>query len=375
VVRFRDARKLLPGKPKMLTLAQEASGAWTVSFMVVMTAQEQQDRQDRFPLPAGIVAIGIDQNLGDDCRFATSDGRKLARNRYHKQKLGRLKMLSRRLARKKKGSARYKKASQKLARTHAHVRHMREDDLQKTTTELMRSATVLALESLDVAEMLAKSNTKAKPALPALVAPADAAPVCEVITPSTMMTAPAPAATNADVMVAPPNPFAKPAPVKRPFVSERSKAQRFSQQDAAFGRASTLIEQKAHRYGRQFFRCDPWDATSKTCSTPGCYHYMMDLQPGVRTWTCPSCGTTHDRDINAARNILVWALDPELARTIRDQQRLIRAAVKAAPGSSAVPTTAALRKMGGVSPLTDVEGTGDGPGETSIRFPDVGGSW
>ena len=45
-----------------------------------------------------------------------------------------------------------------------------------------------------------------------------------------------------------------------------------------------------------------WYPSSKTCS--GCGHLLAELKLGTRHWTCPSCGTRHDRDLNAAKNIL-----------------------------------------------------------------------
>jgi len=47
---------------------------------------------------------------------------------------------------------------------------------------------------------------------------------------------------------------------------------------------------------------DRWYTSSKTCSS--CGHLLAELSLKTRTWQCPSCGTRHDRDINAAKNIL-----------------------------------------------------------------------
>jgi transposase len=47
---------------------------------------------------------------------------------------------------------------------------------------------------------------------------------------------------------------------------------------------------------------DRWYPSSKTCSA--CGHLLGELRLGTRHWTCPSCGARHDRDINAAKNIL-----------------------------------------------------------------------
>jgi putative transposase len=48
-----------------------------------------------------------------------------------------------------------------------------------------------------------------------------------------------------------------------------------------------------------------WFPSSKTCSA--CGHLLASLSLSTRTWQCPSCGTRHDRDVNAAKNILAAA--------------------------------------------------------------------
>ena len=49
-----------------------------------------------------------------------------------------------------------------------------------------------------------------------------------------------------------------------------------------------------------------WYPSSKTCSA--CGHLLAELSLSTRHWTCPGCGTRHDRDINAAKNILAAGL-------------------------------------------------------------------
>ena len=60
------------------------------------------------------------------------------------------------------------------------------------------------------------------------------------------------------------------------------------------------------RYGRRLVVIDRWYPSSKTCSA--CGHLLAELSLSIRQWRCPSCGVRHDRDINAAKNILAAGL-------------------------------------------------------------------
>ena len=72
--------------------------------------------------------------------------------------------------------------------------------------------------------------------------------------------------------------------------------------DSSLFELKRQLEYKAHWYGRQIESIDQWEPTSKTCSA--CGFKLDELNLSVREWTCPKCRTTHDRDINAAQNIL-----------------------------------------------------------------------
>ncbi|WP_245657500.1 RNA-guided endonuclease InsQ/TnpB family protein [Herbidospora mongoliensis] len=76
--------------------------------------------------------------------------------------------------------------------------------------------------------------------------------------------------------------------------------------DAGWSAFVDMLEYKAALYGRTFHRIDRWFPSSKLCSACGARAESMPLN--VREWTCP-CGAVHDRDINAAINILAagWA--------------------------------------------------------------------
>jgi transposase, IS605 OrfB family, central region len=71
--------------------------------------------------------------------------------------------------------------------------------------------------------------------------------------------------------------------------------------DAGWAAFVGMLEYKAARHGRRFAKVNRWFPSSRLCSTCGAVAEKMPLH--VRQWTC-GCGTTHDRDVNAARNIL-----------------------------------------------------------------------
>ncbi|MFF8843949.1 RNA-guided endonuclease InsQ/TnpB family protein [Streptomyces sp. NPDC015127] len=89
--------------------------------------------------------------------------------------------------------------------------------------------------------------------------------------------------------------------------------------DAAWSEFRSLLEYKAHWYGRQVIAVDRWFPSSKLCSACGTIASKMPLN--VRIWTC-GCGTTHDRDVNAARNILAEGLSVSVCGAgVRPQRR------------------------------------------------------
>jgi putative transposase len=86
----------------------------------------------------------------------------------------------------------------------------------------------------------------------------------------------------------------------RNMLRNRSLARAIS--DAGWSDLRSMLEYKCDWYGRDLIVVDRWLPSSKTCSH--CGHLLDALPLRVREWTCPGCGVSHDRDVNAARNIL-----------------------------------------------------------------------
>lgn len=72
--------------------------------------------------------------------------------------------------------------------------------------------------------------------------------------------------------------------------------------DCGWGEFRRQLEYKCERAGRRYVVIDRWYPSSKTCSA--CGHLLSTLKLSTRHWTCPACRTLHDRDVNAAKNIL-----------------------------------------------------------------------
>ncbi len=171
----------------------------------------------------------------------TSDGAKHDNPKYLKQSLKKLARESRKLSRKVKGSGNWHRQRIKVAKVHARVRDQRQDWSHKLTTSLVRAYGTICIETLQVSNMV--RNRKLSRAI----------------------------------------------------------------SDVSWFELRRQLAYKCKWYGGQLVAIDQWIPTSKTCSDCGAVKDEMPLQ--VRSWTCPppvdgGCGAVHDRDVNAARNIL-----------------------------------------------------------------------
>src|SRR6266571_2401474 len=97
--------------------------------------------------------------------------------------------------------------------------------------------------------------------------------------------------------------------------------------DVGWSEFVSQLEYKAEWYGRTLVKIDKWYPSSKRCFD--CGHILDSLALDERSWTCPECGVAHDRDINAAQNILAAGL------AVTACGEMVRpGAVKAQPGTS-----------------------------------------
>jgi putative transposase len=71
--------------------------------------------------------------------------------------------------------------------------------------------------------------------------------------------------------------------------------------DVGWGTFTNFLAYKLERKGGKLIEIDRWFPSSKLCSN--CFYQISELSLDVREWTCPHCGTHHDRDGNAATNI------------------------------------------------------------------------
>jgi len=243
---IRWSRDLPEGcEPSTITIKLEASGRWFASLLV---------DTDIAQLPKSDKQIGLD--VGITSLIATSNGDKIANPKHFKQLRKKLKRVQKSLSRKQKGSSNRHKARLKVAKVHAQITDARKDFLHKLTTRLVRENQTIVVEDLAIKNM-----------------------------------------------------------VKNHKLGVAGHPQRaLAISDASWGELIRQLAYKCEWYGRELIKIDRWFPSSKRCGNCG---HIVDKLPGgrvprpalnIREWECPKCKETHDRDLNAARNILAAGL-------------------------------------------------------------------
>ena len=235
----------LPSVPSSVTIIREPDGRYYASFVVEVAVT---------PLPPSERDMGVD--LGLSVLAATSDGELITSPRHLRRRGRTLARAQRALCRTQKGSANRAKARIKVAVQHRKVREARADHLHKTALRLVRDNQAVYVEDLNTAGMTRRPAPEPDPDRPGAFLPNGAR---------------AKAGLNRSVS------------------------------DAGWAALVRLLEQKAARYGRTVVKVGRWFPSSQLCSVCGVKDGPKPLH--VRTWTCAACGTVHDRDVNAARNI------------------------------------------------------------------------
>jgi putative transposase len=115
--------------------------------------------------------------------------------------------------------------------------------------------------------------------------------------------------------------------------------------DAGWASFTGMLEYKAARYGRTFARVDRFFPSTKMCSDCGRINDTMALN--VRAWDCP-CGAAHDRDVNAAKNVLAAGQ----ADNSNDRGARVRPGLVPAPRDEAVTHPDAARSTRSVEGIS-----------------------
>ena len=187
-----------------------------------------------------LVITGLDYS--NPYLFVNESGLSPTDVHYYKQSEAKLSKLQRKLSRRQKGSANYKKLKLRIARLHRKIANQRKDLLHKLSHELAEKCDVVVVETLDMQAMAKrKSNGKYS--------------------------------------------FGK------------------SVTDNAWGTFLVYLEYKLSRRHGQLVKIDKWLPSSKKCHHCGALYDELELSD--RSWICPECGVCLDRDVNAAVNILL----------------------------------------------------------------------
>lgn len=236
-IRYRNSRIVL-GEVRSATVSQHA-GKWYVS---ILTKREVEQSVPRGP------AVGIDVGVA---RFATlSDGSyiaPLASFRQHEQRLARY---QRRMARKVKGSANWKKAKDHIQRIHARIANARSDFLHKASNTISKNHAMIAVEDLKISNMSKSAKGTAD------------APGRNVRAKSGL---------NKSIL------------------------------DQGWGEFRRQLEYKTAWRGGYFVAVDPKN-TSRTC--PCCGHVSKDNRKTQALFACVNCGHEANADHVGALNVL-----------------------------------------------------------------------
>jgi putative transposase len=239
------------GRARILsaTISCEA-GRWFVSF----TCEVERD-----DTPARHLGSLVAVDLGISHLATLSNGQVVENPRALSRYQRRMKRLAKEVLRRQRGSNRRKVATQKLARCHARVAHIRADAIGNLTTDLASTYRTVVIEDLAVKNMTASPKPAPDPEHPGAFLPNGAR---------------AKAGLNKALLDVSPAEFRRQLTYKLTW------------------RGGTLVV------------ADRWFASSKTCSR--CQTVKTKLSLRERTYSCERCNLVLDRDLNAALNLAAY---------------------------------------------------------------------
>ena len=235
----------------------ESLSSWTVKrengvyYLVLLFSVDVQ------PKPPVSGEVGIDLGVKDFLTLST--GEKINYPDRLCQLEENVKQEQRKLSRREKGSSNYRKQKDTVAKAYAKVRHYRENFQHQLSHKLIEDNQFIGMETLALQNMTRRAKKKLD---------ANGKPT-------------------------------------RNGQSAKRVMNRSILQNGWSGFAEKLAY-KAHWYGRAFVQVDRFYPSSRLCHN--CGHKYDELRLSEREWVCESCGVLHDRDVNAALNILGEAL-------------------------------------------------------------------
>lgn len=247
-----DLHRNFKGDIKTATVSKTVTNKYFVSILV----DTKQNIPKKRPIKE-ISAVGIDLGIKD---FAiTSDGKKFENKDFLKSTVQKLRVEQRSLARKTKGSNHHAKQKMVVAELHEKVRNQRKDYLHKISKFLVDNYDTICMENLDIKGMSATCKPKKD--------------------------------ENGRYL---PNGQSAKSGLNKAIL------------DMGWAEFRTMIEYKTEWQGKNVSIIGRFDPSSKACSNCGFINHNLTLDN--REWTCPSCKTMRDRDVNAAKNIKNFGL-------------------------------------------------------------------
>ena len=209
------------------------------------------------PKPTAKGKVGIDLGVKDF--LALSTGEKINYPDKIHQLEERVRWERRKLSRRVKGSSNYHKQKKAVAKAYAKLRHYRENFQHQLSHKLIEDNQFIGMETLGVGNMTRKAKKKLD---------------------------------------------ANGKPARNGQASKRAMNRNILRN--GWSSFVDKITYKAQWYGRTLVQVDRFYPSSRLCHN--CGHKYDGLRLSEREWVCESCGASHDRDVNAAMNVLDEAL-------------------------------------------------------------------